>query len=132
LRLELFEIDTRFGELGPNGIFNTLDRAGVLRHHFTGIDNIPHAVISPPAIGRAKVRGDAIERLHANPNRFACDWSVIVDGESKVALDLRDPWACNEQWVAEVPMTEERLQFMPWRQRRRVGVPPGGPSEAQP
>ncbi len=101
LRLELFEIDTRFGELSAGGIFNSLDRSGVLQHQFPGVDNIPHAVAHPPAIGRARLRGEVIQRLHGKGPHFACDWGFIVDGERKVALDLQDPWASTENWSAE-------------------------------
>ena len=33
LKRELLEIDARFGQLGEEGIFAQLDRAGVLDHH---------------------------------------------------------------------------------------------------
>jgi proteasome accessory factor A len=39
-REKFFEIDTRFGQLGPKGIFHTLDQAGVLNHRVSGVDNI--------------------------------------------------------------------------------------------
>ena len=59
-RTRLFEIDTRFGQLGLKGIFETLDAAGVLNHRVNGVDNIEHAMIEPPASGRANVsRGQA-------------------------------------------------------------------------
>src|SRR5262245_2729854 len=37
VRKELFEIDTRFGQLGGAGIFSSLDNAGVLKHHIPGV-----------------------------------------------------------------------------------------------
>jgi hypothetical protein len=117
LRSELFEIDTRFGELGSKGIFNTLDQAGVLHHRFPGVDNISHAVNSPPLLGRAKVRGDAIQRLKGHHNRFACDWSAIVDTEASVMLDLRNPWATSENWIPNPISNETRAQFF-FRQSR--------------
>ncbi len=112
LRLELFEIDTRFGQLGPGGIFNSLDHAGVLQHQFPGVDNIPHALANPPAIGRARVRGEAIRRLHGSPPRYTCDWSLIVDAENKTALDLRDPWERAENWSAEAMTVREDAQLL--------------------
>jgi hypothetical protein len=48
IRQELFEIDTRFGELGGGGIFDRLDAAGALDHRISGVDNIEHAMTKPP------------------------------------------------------------------------------------
>jgi proteasome accessory factor A len=111
LRLELFEIETRFAELG-SGIFASLERAGVLQHQFDGVDGIAHAVENPPAIGRAKLRGDVIWRLHRDPSPYGCDWDVIVDGRRKVALDLRDPWAVDEKWNGRMPALPEFQRFL--------------------
>jgi hypothetical protein len=70
-RQKLFEIDTRFGQLGPKGIFEALDAAGVLNHRVSGVDNIEQAVIEPPATGRARIRGRVIQRLAgAEHHRF--------------------------------------------------------------
>ena len=123
LRLELFEIDTRFGELGPGGIFNSLDRAGVLQHQFAGVDDIPYAVARPPATGRARVRGDVIERLHGNPNRYGCDWSAIVDADENLTLDLQDPWAAAETWTSERMSPQEHAQFaIRWRRAMETAI----------
>jgi hypothetical protein len=62
-RQKFFEIDTRFGQLGAKGIFETLDRAGVLNHHVEGVDNIDQAMTEPPVNGRARIRGEVIRRL---------------------------------------------------------------------
>ena len=43
LRTRMFELDTRFGQLGNAGLFSQLDHAGVLHHHFPGVDNFEHA-----------------------------------------------------------------------------------------
>ena len=37
VKKELFEIDTRFGQLGGGGLFARLDEAGVLTHHIAEI-----------------------------------------------------------------------------------------------
>lgn len=112
LRLELLEVDTRFGELGDDGIFNTMDRAGVLQHRFPGVDNIAHARENPPAIGRAKLRGNAIQRLHSQRQRFRSDWEMILDIEQGLALDLRDPWASTENWSTGVMPQAEFQQLL--------------------
>lgn len=93
----LCEIDTRFGQLGPKGIFQSLDEAGVLNHKVTGIDNIQHAMAEPPAMGRAHVRGKAIQRLAGSGNS-RCDWQVIVNYGDEQVLDLSDPFTREESW----------------------------------
>jgi hypothetical protein len=110
LRLELFEIDTRFGELGPGGIFNSLDSAGVLQHRFPGVDNIAHALTNPPQIGRAKVRGQTIQSLHNSGQHYCCDWGIIFDSEKDLSMDLRDPWTTQASWSANttsIPACDE-------------------------
>jgi len=100
VRQELFEIDTRFGQVGEgNGIFAALDRAGVLHHQIPGVDNIEHAMQNPPAIGRAKIRGECIRRLAGCGQRFLCSWLDIRDRVTGKTLDLRDPLASREDWL---------------------------------
>jgi len=97
LRQELFEIDFKFGQLGPQGIFTALDRAGVLAHRVPGVDNIEHATSHPPAEGRARLRGEVIRRLSGKP-RVRCDWQRVWDGAGRRVLDLSDPFATEERW----------------------------------
>jgi proteasome accessory factor A len=96
-RQKFFEIDTRFGQLGPKGIFETLDLAGVLRHRVNGVDNIEHAMAEPPAVGRAHVRGQVIQRL-ATDHDARCDWQSVIDFSEGRALNLSDPFASEEIW----------------------------------
>jgi len=98
LRDELFELDTRFGQLGAGGVFAALDRAGVLHHRFPGVDNIAHAMVSPPASGRARVRGACVQRLAAHPDEYSCTWDQIVDNRRNRRLDLSDPFVAGEAW----------------------------------
>jgi hypothetical protein len=95
-RQKFFEIDTRFGQLGPKGIFETLDLAGVLHHRVSGVDNIEHAMKEPPAVGRARIRGQVIKRLAGG--NAQCDWQSIVDYGGGQVLDLSDPFASEESW----------------------------------
>lgn len=99
---ELCEIDTRFGQLGGAGLFAALDRAGVLTHHFPGVDNIEHAVAQPPALGRARLRGQCVQRFAAERTRFSCGWRGVVDREKRLMLDLSHPFTSEERWQ-EVP-----------------------------
>ena len=96
-RQKFFEIDTRFGQLGPKGIFHALDLARVLDHRLNGVDNIEHAMAEPPAAGRARLRGRVIRRL-AGVHNSRCDWQQIVNMEDGQALDLSDPFAREESW----------------------------------
>jgi hypothetical protein len=96
-RQKFFEIDTRFGQIGPRGIFESLDLAGVLRHRVSGVDNIEHAMAEPPAVGRARIRGQVIQRL-AGAGNTRCDWQSIINYSEKQFLDLSDPFASTESW----------------------------------
>ena len=100
LRNEFCEIDMRFGQMGRNkGIFERLDRAGVLDHRVPGVDNIEHAMENPPATGRAKVRGRCIRRLAGERARYVCSWHAIRDRATGKRLDLQDPFADKELWL---------------------------------
>ena len=95
---ELCEIDTRFGQLGNSGIFTSLDRAGVLKHRFAGVDNIEHALANGPAIGRGGLRAHCVSRFSARNHRYLCSWKHIFDQEKNLLLDISDPFASNETW----------------------------------
>ncbi len=98
LRQELFEIDWRCGELGGRSLFAQLDRAGVLAHRWKGVDNIEHAMAHPPDSGRARLRGQVIQRVAHLKDRFTCDWKGVLDTQAWVMLDLADPFAREERW----------------------------------
>lgn len=107
LRQELFEADLRFGQVGGDeaagseSVFAQLDRAGVLTHHVPGVDNIAHAMTNPPALGRARLRGEAVKRFARARREYRCDWQAIIDVERKRVLDLSDPWETEERWRPE-------------------------------
>jgi proteasome accessory factor A len=114
LRAELFELDTRFGELGPNGIFNTVDRSGVVAHHLVDSESVVRAVDKPPSRGRAHERGEAIRRLCDDRGRYAADWQGILDREGDRVFDLSDPFGRNARWT-----TRSRLPREPATERLR-------------
>jgi hypothetical protein len=98
LRQDLFEVDVRFGQLGPRSVFEALDRAGVLDHHVPGIDRIDEAVEEPPAEGRAQVRGETIRQAASHANRYSCTWDYVFDHQTGSCLDLTDPFAGRAVW----------------------------------
>jgi len=98
LRRELFEVDMRWGLLGSGSLFEQLDRAGVLDHHVAGVERIDEAAEQPPAEGRARVRGMAIQRLWRQRDRYSCGWDHVWDVMGKSSLDLSDPWTEVEEW----------------------------------
>jgi proteasome accessory factor A len=126
-REEMFEIDTRFGQLHPPGLFDDLDRAGVLRHHVAGVHDIESAAISPPASARAAVRGKVIARLAADEGRWACAWDRIEERLSGFHLDLSDPFIEHERWVDCIvqPDTDDGLVAQIFRWSRMI--PPQTP-----
>lgn len=108
-RQRFCEIDTRFGQLDARGIFQSLNAAGVLQHHVPGVDNIEDAVANPPTFGRARIRGQVIQRL-AGGGRSRCDWQHIVNPEGGQTLDLSDPFASEETWR---PMRRDDTRYSP-------------------
>lgn len=99
LRDELLEIDLRFGQLNDAGIFNRLDAAGVLTHHVDGVDRIDDAIATPPAVPRARRRGELVRELSSRIPRYSCDWLSIKDHQEHRFIDLTDPFA-DATWTA--------------------------------
>ena len=92
VRLELCELDVRFGRLGPNGLFAALDRADLLHHRLAGLTTarVREAMREPPPSGRARLRGLAVQRLHGR-GRYVCDWDSVWTKDLNEMLDLSDP-----------------------------------------
>ncbi len=117
MRREMFELDTKFMELGPRGIFSALDEEGVLNHQVARINRIDEAVTEPPKQGRAHVRGRAIQELAGKPTVTRVSWSYIKNFGDQRKLDLTDPFVSSANWV---PMNHQESH---WRSvlRRRPG-----------
>ena len=99
LRQELFEIDTRFGQLGSEGVFDRLDRTGALSHQVDGIDRFDDAVRTPPNTGRAGLRGN-LARRPGDHTRYVASWDHVLDTKERRVLDLTDPFTTREVWRA--------------------------------
>jgi hypothetical protein len=106
LKKELCEIDAHFGELGPNGIFERLDGAGLLDHDGVGIGDVTAAIETPPSRGRARLRGEAVRALARRRPISNADWSAVWDRRGRRTLDLRDPFAEAPVWEPWPPGTE--------------------------
>jgi tetratricopeptide (TPR) repeat protein len=101
LRHDLQKLDTRFGQLGSDGIFAALDRSGALRHGVQGVDNVKKAMSEPPADGRAHLRGECVRRFYPRQGLYFCDWSGVWDEENHRWLDLSEPFTTEEHWQAD-------------------------------
>jgi hypothetical protein len=95
---ELREIDVRFSELGPDGLFNQLDHAGALDHHVKGLTGTEAAMKEPPATGRARLRGLAIRQCFPERERYRCDWQGIDDLVAPRMIDLSEPFERSAHW----------------------------------
>ncbi len=98
LRRELCEIDTRFGQLGADGVFAAMDRAGVLNHRIVDDTEIEGAMETAPRSGRGRLRGERIRQLAPHRKRYECHWQRIVDHERNQLLDFSDPFAETANW----------------------------------
>ncbi len=119
---QLCEMDTRFGQLGERGIFAAMDRAGVLDHHLPEVDRIDEAMVEPPALGRARLRGLWVKRLSDKPARSRCDWSSVTDAQHRRLLDLSDPFETEERWTSRDDLSRRSLRH-PARHERQARVP---------
>jgi hypothetical protein len=96
-RARLFELDLRWGELGPRGVFESLDAQGCLQHRVEGCDGLERAKALPPPTGRAHVRGEVVRRFSTEKRPGICGWDAIRDVNG-VVLDLSDPFGEREHW----------------------------------
>ncbi len=94
----LFEIDTRFGQLGEQGIFTSLAAAGVLTHRVDGVGDVAHAIDHPPDVARARLRGQLVRELAGNDGRYCCSWDGVWDCEDGKCIDLSDPFVAVHEW----------------------------------
>jgi len=122
-RQRFHEIDTRFGQLGPKGIFQSLDAAGVLNHRINNDENNPTAMSEPPAMGRARIRGQAIRRLAAERAAWRCDWQYIIHSSDGRMLDLSNPFATEETWSSSMEhdpaLPPDRLRVLAYLEHLR-------------
>ncbi|MEE9229919.1 MAG: proteasome accessory factor PafA2 family protein [Acidobacteriota bacterium] len=117
LRQKLFEIDTRFSELGEGGIFSTLEQAGVLDHRVVDDEEIREAKTVAPPGGRARIRGEFIRKLTRDRDEFRCSWENVCDVKNRRTMDLSHPFENQERWrdlglSPELPLDPEDVTFL--------------------
>jgi len=109
VRAELAELEIRFGQLGPGGLFRTLDAQGLLEHRVDeglGEAGVREAMRTPPAHGRAGVRGRLIRELATLRVPCACEWQSIRERSGRY-LDLSDPLIeAPPPWISPQSPTE--------------------------
>ncbi len=98
VRDELFEIDMRFGELGPESIFASLEKAGVLHHQAPGVQRIGLAMRSAPSDTRAQARGKAVRKFSGREG-YCCDWQSVNDFVGRRVMYLGDPFEVKGSWT---------------------------------
>jgi tetratricopeptide (TPR) repeat protein len=124
---ELCEIDTRFGELGPRGLFHSLDRAGILDHALSELGSVEEAMTAPPPGGRAEVRGRAIRELQPDRGRYRCSWEFILDLEEHRLYDMSNSFGHSPGWRdietsdSERSSDAQREQMLSNRLHRGIG-----------
>jgi proteasome accessory factor A len=118
LRQEMFEADVRFGQLGDQGIFTQLERAGKVGTRLVASAEVDRAMTEPPSRGRAHTRGKWIQQVYrAGAAREAgCSWSQLWNHSDALVMDLSDPFAESGSWR---PMHERR------------GPPPGAGNQQE-
>jgi len=96
LRDRLCELDIRYGQLHPKGLFLELAESGTADEGMVTAAEIAAAAERAPEPGRARIRGDWIRRLAAERAQYRARWTGI-QGETRV-LDLGDPLGEEPEW----------------------------------
>jgi len=110
LRAELQEIDTRWSQLGPKGIFNRIEAncPSALGHVVPGVDRMEDAMISPPRDTRAAVRGAQVKEFSGRQQgSIHCSWEHICDLGRHLVLNMADdPFATTARWESAAEDSE--------------------------
>jgi len=96
LRDQLCELDLRYGQLYPQGIYLELEKAGQIRDRILRPAMIAAAIDRAPQEGRARVRGNWVRRLAKGKSKYSCSWTDIA-ATSKY-IDLGDPFVTKADW----------------------------------
>lgn len=119
LRDDLQALDVRLMEVGPDSLFEELQRSGAIDLTVEGVEPAEDAVDRPPQGSRAAIRGSMIGRLHraGMTSRFSASWEGIHDRLKNRRLDLGSPFESRIRWVKEKaasasPFDPQRLSLL--------------------
>ncbi len=95
LRDQLCELDLRYGQLYPRGIYLELESNNAIRDRILDPAQIDAAIDCAPGEGRARVRGDWVRRLAKGNEKYHCSWTGI--GGQGERIDLGDPFVTSAE-----------------------------------
>lgn len=99
LRVQLLELDQRYGELGERGIFESLDRDGLVDQQVCDPLLLRNARTNAPRHTRARARSLAVRQLSGTERSpIFCDWHTVVDQQGNRAIDLGNPFQTEIRW----------------------------------
>jgi proteasome accessory factor A len=115
LRAQLCEIDLRYAQISPSGLYAELEPH--LRHRLLGESEVNEARVQAPNGTRAKFRGEQV-RSHAGQRGCAAEWQGVWDDKG-MFMDLGDPLVQDPQWkpvpvertARPSPVTEAALLY---------------------
>lgn len=98
---KLLEYDLAFSTVGPESLFCTIEKQGVLCHRVEGVQAVrPAGTYDFPVMGRAAVRANAIKRLSARQDKdFFASWTDIVERNQQARLNLSAVTCDEEKWT---------------------------------
>ena len=108
LRDQLCELDLRYGQLYPRGIYLDLESNNAIKDRILVPAQIDAAIDRAPGEGRARVRGDWVRRLAKGNEKYHCSWTGI--GGQGERIDLGDPFVTSAEMQQ---VDEERKQLDP-------------------
>lgn len=122
LRQCLFAIDLCYGELGPQGIFHQLDRAGVLHHRLV---NLPAPCFDPtneaPPDTRARVRGEMIRQVASRNQEYVARWDGISQPAQRRRLSLSNGYQTTIRWEEPWDLPERLIASFRTRRTSTLG-----------
>lgn len=112
VRNALFELDTRWTEIGEESLFNKICRAAGISESIPGLDPesvAADAINTAPTTTRAHIRGSLITDLGARDEgrrSFRCNWDTITDHNDQRVLSMSDPFEARIQEQAWTPAAQ--------------------------
>ena len=115
---QLYEIDVRFSEIGPEGFWEQMDADGVLNHRMVSKEKILETMMQPPDCNtRARARGTAVLELspHEETRRnHLVTWDGVEDLRNGRRLVLKDPWDAEGVWKNVNELTDDQSGDVPF------------------